>query len=303
MNTILEIKGLSKSFQQQSVLNNLNMSIPKGSIYGFVGKNGAGKTTTMKLILGLICADQGEITVCDTLVTFGNTNVNKHIGYLPDVPAFYDYMTAKEYLVLCGKLLYQNNKTIDQYIDELLEKVGLTNIKQTIGSYSRGMKQRLGIAQALIGKPDLLICDEPTSALDPNGRRDILSILNSIKDQTTVIFSTHILSDVQNICDYIGILDQGHIVLEGNIQELEKQTSQSKLSISFYYAKDVTTCYDLLKNQFTSSQTTKEIIYQLNDVNKDSLYIMNTLVNHKLVPSQFLLQQKTIEDIFLEVTA
>ena len=175
MNPILSITNLTKSFGEKKVLDGLSMEIPKGCIYGFIGKNGAGKTTTMKLILGLLKADAGEIRVCNEIVRFGRNDVNRHIGYLPDVPSFYNYMTALEYLQLCAELLNIEKTRIKKRVEELLEAVGLKADKKGWRVFP-GMKQRLGIAQALIGQPDLLICDEPTSALDPIGRRDILNI-------------------------------------------------------------------------------------------------------------------------------
>ena len=193
---VLEINNLCKSFGSKEVLRKLNLSVPEHSIYGFVGMNGAGKTTTMKAVLGLLKVDEGEIYVCNEKVAFGQTATNKYIGYLPDVPEFYSFLTAQEYLKLCGEGLDMNNDEILKRSNELLSLVGLSDEKGKIKGYSRGMKQRLGIAQALLARPKLLICDEPTSALDPVGRKEILDLLLSVKDQTTVLFSTHILSDV-----------------------------------------------------------------------------------------------------------
>ena len=164
---VLTIQGLSKAFGGQKIIDNLNMAVPEGSVFGFIGQNGAGKTTTMKMVLGLLRPDQGEINVCGEPVHFGQTKTNQYIGYLPDVPEFYDYMTSTRYLALCGKIIGLSKTETQQRSEELLSLVGLGNIKKTIGGFSRGMKQRLGIAQALLTRPKLLICDEPTSALDP----------------------------------------------------------------------------------------------------------------------------------------
>ena len=152
------------------------------------GKNGAGKTTTMKAILGLLKSDSGEIYVMGEKVHFGQTNTNRFIGYLPDVPEFYSYMTQMEYLSLCGEVCGMDKTDIVTRSKELLELVGLGQEHHRIKGFSRGMKQRLGIAQALLNRPKLLICDEPTSALDPAGRKEILDILLAAKEQTTVLF-------------------------------------------------------------------------------------------------------------------
>ncbi|MDF2821392.1 MAG: yxlF 5 [Clostridiales bacterium] len=145
---VLKIEHLSKKFGEHEVINDLSFSVPEHSVFGFLGQNGAGKTTTMKMILGLLKATSGKITVCGEEVNYGETKTNSFIGYLPDVPEFYNYMTPKEYLKLCGEITGLSNKQIKQKSSELLELVGLTNVNRKIGGFSRGMKQRLGIAQA-----------------------------------------------------------------------------------------------------------------------------------------------------------
>jgi ABC-2 type transport system ATP-binding protein len=194
---VLELKSVSKSFGSLDVLQDLSFSVPEGSVFGFIGKNGAGKTTTMKMILGFLPVSGGEIRVCGEKVNFGATRTNRYIGYLPDVPEYYGYMRPLEYLKLCGQIIGLSPRDISQQSKELLALVGLEGVNRKITDFSRGMKQRLGIAQALIGEPRLLICDEPTSALDPVGRREILDILHRIKDRTTIVFSTHIMSAAQ----------------------------------------------------------------------------------------------------------
>ena len=163
---MLRIVDLHKQFGDKKVLCGLDLVVPEHSIFGFIGKNGAGKTTTMKAVLGLLKADRGEITVGGETVSYGETPTNRYIGYLPDVPAFYPFMTASEYLRFCGEVTGMKRAEIESRSKELLALVGLADEKHRIQGYSRGMKQRLGIAQALLNRPRLLICDEPTSALD-----------------------------------------------------------------------------------------------------------------------------------------
>ena len=157
---ILEIKNLTKSFGDKAVLTGLSLSVPEHSVFGFIGRNGAGKTTTMKAALGLVSPDGGEIYVAGEKVCRGQTGTNRHIGYLPDVPEFYPFMTAREYLTLCGESLGMSKVEIKQRSEELLSLVGLAGEKHRVRGYSRGMKQRLGIAQALLSHPKLLICDD-----------------------------------------------------------------------------------------------------------------------------------------------
>ena len=219
---VLEVKNLHKAYGDKKVLQGIDFSVREHSIFGFIGRNGAGKTTTMKAILGLLKVDEGEIYVCGEKVSFGAAKTNRYIGYLPDVPEFYSFMTAREYLLLCGETLGMSKRDIKARSDELLFTVGLADEKHRIKGYSRGMKQRLGIAQALFGKPKLLICDEPTSALDPIGRKEILDVLLSVQKETTVFFSTHILTDVERICTDIALINNGRVDLNGSIDDLKQ---------------------------------------------------------------------------------
>lgn len=218
---MLQITDLYKSFGDKQVLKGLSLDVKEHSIFGFIGKNGSGKTTTMKLVLGLIKADSGEITVAGEKVSYGETATNRHVGYLPDVPEFYGFMSAAEYLKFCGEITNMNQNQICTRSAELLELVGLQNEKGRIKGYSRGMKQRLGIAQALLNRPKLLICDEPTSALDPIGRKEILDILLAAKEQTTVLFSTHILSDVERICTDVAFINDGKTAISGKLSDIK----------------------------------------------------------------------------------
>ena len=236
---VLTIRGLEKSFGDKKVLRGLELSVPAGSVFGFVGKNGAGKTTTMKAILGLIKPDGGAITVVGEQVRFGQTATNRHVGYLPDVPVFYPFMTATEYLRLCGESMEMRRAEIDARSRELLALVGLEGEKHRIKGYSRGMKQRLGIAAALLARPKLLICDEPTSALDPIGRKEILEILSSLREQTTVLFSTHILSDVERICTQVALLDDGVIAMQGSVGELKSRCRVDGFTVELVNNEDV----------------------------------------------------------------
>ena len=228
---ILTIKDLQKSFGGKNVLCGLDLSVKEHSIFGFVGRNGAGKTTLMKAILGLLRADGGEIFVCGEKVSFGQAKTNRYIGYLPDVPEFYPFMTAREYLTLCGESMGMSRTDTEKRSEDLLGLVGLSHENHRIKGFSRGMKQRLGIAQALLARPKLLICDEPTSALDPIGRKEILDILLSVREHTTVLFSTHILSDVERICTDVALLHNGKIAMKGSVSELKSAYRNEEFSV------------------------------------------------------------------------
>ncbi len=212
MTEAIQVQGLVKQFKQHRALDNLSFAVPTGSVFGFLGPNGAGKTTTIRILLGLAKADAGSAAVLGHPVSHGSQVISPHVGFLPDVPAYYPWMRGAEYLRFCASLFKLDKATTNRRVDLLLELAGLASVKTPVGGYSRGMKQRLGIAQAMINAPKLLILDEPTSALDPMGRHDVLSLISALRGQTTVFFSTHILSDVERVCDQVAVLDQGRVV-------------------------------------------------------------------------------------------
>ena len=299
---MLKISGLKKSFGDKEVIKGLDMHIPSHSIFGLAGRNGAGKTTVMKMILGLIKADEGEIYVGDEKVVFGNTPTNRFVGYLPDVPEFYSFMNAREYLRFCGEIKKKKKNEIKDRSEELLEKVGLAEEKHRIKGYSRGMKQRLGIAQALLGRPKLLICDEPTSALDPVGRKDVLDILSSVKDETSVIFSTHILTDVERICTDIAFLSDGVIKLTGKTDEIRDRYRSEELYIEYDAISDKVK--EKLIKKFNDAVSGEDINNNMKfDMSKgeyaELIYFIadNNIKIHKMERIE-----PSFEDIFLEVT-
>ena len=299
----LKIENLHKSFGKNKIINGLSMSIPENTIFGFLGKNGAGKTTTMKMILGFLKKDEGSIKVFGEEVSFGQSKTNRFIGYLPDVPEFYVYMTAKEYLNLCGAITGLSKNEIKNKSEELLELVGLKDVNKRISGYSRGMKQRLGIAQALLNSPKLLICDEPTSALDPLGRKEILDIILKIKDSTTVIFSTHILSDVEAICDHVVVLDKGKNVLEGSIDELKNIKRKNTIKIRFKSDKELKAFKSLDKFSNLVTNEKGDTLHLTDEDNQlKDIDILCELYKLNIFPLEIKIEEPTLENIFLEVT-
>jgi len=291
--SVLSINGLSKSYGTNLVIDDISFDVPEGSVFGFIGANGAGKTTTMNMILGFLEIDSGEITVCEKKVSYGKTVGG--IGYLPDVPEFYNYMRPTEYLNLCGGLSGMSKEKIKERSKDLLALVGLAEANRKIGGFSRGMKQRLGIAQALLGEPKLLICDEPTSALDPIGRKEILEILTAVKGEATVIFSTHILSDVERICDRAAILHNGRIALSGTLAELKKQHSDN-YEVEFSNESDAKTLAGLL-NQETTTIIERTVLVK----DTEGGLILSALAENKLIPIKLELLEPTLEDLYIEV--
>jgi len=297
---ILKVNNLSKSFGSQKIIDNLSFKVGEKTIYGFIGENGSGKTTTMKMILGLLKSDDGTIEVNGEKVIYGNTKTNKYIGYLPDVPEFYGYMTAYEYLNLCGEITGIPKKERKIRILRLLEMVGLENSKKRISGFSRGMKQRLGIAQGLLNKPKLLICDEPTSALDPIGRKEILDILKLVKEETTVIFSTHILSDVENICDEIGLLHNGKLALQGSLEEIKMLRKSEGFNIEFKSLEDAARFSKILPIESSKNKT---ILEYMGKSEADMGYAMKLLYENKIYPLKVEMREPTLESLFMEVVS
>ena len=295
---MLRIDNLSKSFGDKEVLRGLSLSVPEHSIYGFIGKNGAGKTTTMKIVLGLLKADGGVITVNGESVVYGQTNTNRYIGYLPDVPEFYSFMTAKEYLRFCGEITEMDSAEIEVRVNELLVLVGLHNEKHRIKGFSRGMKQRLGIAQALLNRPKLLICDEPTSALDPLGRKEILDVLLSIKDQTTVLFSTHILSDIERICTDVAFINDGAVDIQGKLADIKTKYRRNEYIIELENDADsllLVENYEAMKKMDANKVYFCERDYS-------SSAIFRFLAENEISILKIERIEPSLEDLFMEVT-
>lgn len=296
--SILEVSHVSKSFGSREIVDNISFSVKEGTIFGFIGQNGAGKTTTMKMILGLLPIDSGEIFVNGEKVSYGQNKTNRYIGYLPDVPEFYGFMTPKEYLTLCGEIVGLPKTNSSKRVDELLEMVGLSKANKRVHGFSRGMKQRLGIAQALLHSPKLLICDEPTSALDPVGRKEILDILASVKKETTVIFSTHILSDVERICDMIAFLHDGTIALQGSLDEIKGASGGAGVELDFCNIED----REKFNQLYIGGVLVNPLQLQYKQKKeKDMIQMMKVLIEQNIPIQKIEMLEPNLEDLFLEV--
>jgi ABC-2 type transport system ATP-binding protein len=229
MNPAIQTTGLTKTYANSRALDAVNLVVEEGSVFGFLGPNGAGKTTMLRILTGLAHPTSGSVRILGQDVTSATNAVRAEIGYLPDVPGFYEWMTAEEFLRFAGRLFGINRKVLNARVEMLLGLAGLGEVTTKIGGYSRGMKQRLGVAQALVNAPKLLLLDEPTSALDPMGRKAILDMITSLRGRTTVFFSTHILADVERVCDTVAILDRGKIVAHAPIDELKARYGEQKV--------------------------------------------------------------------------
>jgi len=227
----IELRGLTKRFGDAIALDGVDLVVRPGIVFGFLGRNGAGKTTALRILSGLARPTAGTAHVLGHDVERATDAVRARIGFLPDVPGFYPWMTAREYLEFAGRLFGLDKATLDARATALLEMAGLASVTTRVGGFSRGMKQRLGIAQALINAPSLLMLDEPTSALDPIGRREVLEMVASLRGRTTVFFSTHILADVERVCDAVAILERGRVVASAGVAELTARATANRLIV------------------------------------------------------------------------
>lgn len=233
----ITIEGLTKRFGSFTAVSDLNLTVEEKTVFGFLGPNGAGKTTTIRIMVGLMKADIGRISIGGTRVGFGDARGHASFGYLAEQPSFYGWMTGREYLSFAGEIFGLSGADRLDSVKRLLETVGLDQARdKKISSYSGGMKQRLGIAQALINEPDVLILDEPVSALDPMGRKEVLGIIADIGRDKTVFMSTHILADVDRVCNSVGIINEGRLVALAPLARLKEQYASPILQIDF--AKD-----------------------------------------------------------------
>lgn len=233
----IEITQVTKHFgsgkKKKQILSDLSLRVRMHSVYGFLGPNGAGKSTTIKLLLGFLRADSGSLRILGNQV--GQDEFRKPIGYLPEFPFFYDHLTARETLLLSGKLSHVQSATLKKRIPLVLQQVHLEQAQhQRIGSFSKGMKQRLGLANALIHDPQLLIFDEPMSGLDPLGRHLVKQLIHDLREQgKTIFFSSHILGDIEELCDDIGIIHKGRLLFSGGLAQFMDSNQNATLEEGF----------------------------------------------------------------------
>ena len=218
---MIKVKNISKSYESVKIIDGLSLEIEKGSIFGFLGPNGAGKTTTIKMLVGLNAPDSGKILIDDKNVQ--KIKNREKIGFMPEDPYFYDHLTALEFLGFMQSLFSNTSEKPEN----ILATVGLKDVgNKPIINFSKGMKQRLGLAQAIINNPEYLFLDEPLDGLDPIGRREFKQILLALKKEgKTIFFNSHILSDVEEICDQIGIINKGKLIYSGNVKSFRKNQS------------------------------------------------------------------------------
>lgn len=297
--TILSVHNLTKSYGENEVVSNVSFSLPKGRCIALIGPNGAGKTTTLRMITNLIRPTSGEIR-------FHNVQVSDYrsfIGYLPQHPTFYPWMTGKEFLVFSAELTNIPKKEAIKRAEQLLKKVSIYEAKdERIGNYSGGMRQRLGIAQAIIHQPKLLILDEPVSALDPIGRRDVLTLMEELKEEMTIIFSTHILSDADEVSDELLLLHKGKLVEAGSLAELRQKYQTAMIELTFeenmeFYAEKIKEFPSVL----SISIVRDEIHASVSSISMARAEILTAAVKEKWPIASYAINRTSLEDLFMKV--
>ena len=300
----IELRGLTKRFGDTLALDHVDLVVRPGVVFGFLGRNGAGKTTALRILSGLARPTAGTAHVLGHDVTRMRDTVRARIGFLPDVPGFYPWMTAREYLDLAGGLFGLEPTTLEARADALLEMAGLASVTTRVGGFSRGMKQRLGIAQALINAPSLLMLDEPTSALDPIGRREVLEMVTSLRGRTTVFFSTHILADVERVCDAVAILERGRVVASAGIADLRARAAANRLMLEVEENAGAGAIADLLRGRAwvrsieTAERTLRMTVSDLPTAQRE---IPAVIVAAGVALRRFEIEEASLEEVFVEL--
>jgi ABC-2 type transport system ATP-binding protein len=303
----ISVRGLTKRFGPVLALDGLDLDVPRGSIFGLLGPNGAGKTTTIRILTGLAHATSGRAEVAGIDVRDDRPEARRRIGYLDQDPRFYGWMKGRELLELCGRLAGLDGAALRDRVTAALARTGLADAgKRRIGTYSGGMRQRLGIAQAVLHEPELLILDEPVSSLDPEGRRDLLALIESLRGGATVVVSTHVLADVERICDRVAILDRGRLVTEGPLADLLEAHARPIFELVPAPGQDgaVNALVERLRGEpWTSGveAVAGTLRVTVSDAAAAARGILPVVVSAGIVLASFEQARPTLEDVFLEL--
>ncbi|WP_096200000.1 ABC transporter ATP-binding protein [Bacillus sp. FJAT-45350] len=293
---LVSVTDLSKNFKEHKAVKHISFSIDKGCCIALLGPNGAGKTTTLQMLAGLVTPTTGKIQFAG----HENGDYRSLIGFLPQHPSFFNWMTPKEFLQFVGNLSHVPKKQLTARIDETLAFVRLEEVKnKNIGGFSGGMKQRLGLAQALLHEPELLILDEPVSALDPTGRREVLQLIDKLKREMTILFSTHILHDAEQVCEEIMMLKDGDLKWLGTLEQLRKEFDSLAIKLQ---------TREPLKGVLEDASYIDKIDYQdqhtatitMNDMGKTNELLHQVILKNRTV-ILFEMIQDTLEDAYMKV--
>jgi ABC-2 type transport system ATP-binding protein len=313
-NLVIDTHNLSKTYKDVQALKGLNLTVKEHSIFGFLGPNGAGKTTTIKILLGLIQPSGGRATIFGQDVQRDSVEIRKRTGYLAQDPRYYEHLTARQILGYTARFFYRGPKDLlEARVQEMLELVGLEDkADRPLRGFSGGERQRLGIAQAQVNYPDLLILDEPAASLDPMGRHDVLAVMEKLRKYTTIFYSTHILEDVQRVSDTVAILNRGTLIAEAPISELLAGdgctaiydiTLKSEAEAAIAEARDRVTAQPWVQNLSTAAEDrlTCWQVSVTDDATAEDLLLRLILEDRSLKVKHFGRKTYNLEEVFLEL--
>lgn len=288
MNSILKLDKVTKIYDDKVVVANASFEIERGKVYGLLGPNGAGKTTIMKIIINEVKCERGSVIYSDNL----------KIKYLQDVPEFYEFYTINEYLNFILDICHYKGIK-ETRINEVLELLNLTDYQdKTIKKLSRGLRQKVGIASVIVEEPDILILDEPVSALDPFGRKEMFDIISSLKGKVTIIFSSHILDDIERVCDHVILINKGKIILNREIKDLT--LDKDTLIVTFKSREDLMKIKEKLEYPNSFSERIKDCLeIDGNDIAKVQKDIFALLMDNNVVVNCVATKRESLEEIFL----
>lgn len=298
MNPIIETQALTRRFGKQLAVDTLNLSVPAGGVYGFLGPNGAGKTTAIRMLLGLIRPNAGDVRLFGKPLAANRYSLMRHVGALVETPSLYPHLTGRENLEVTRRLLGAPRELINL----ALETVRLTkDANRRVREYSLGMRQRLGLALALLNKPTLLILDEPTNGLDPAGIHEMRDLIRHLPGETgmTVFLSSHLLSEVEQIASHIGIINEGRLLFQGALAELQAK-QETELTVGVKQLDQAIECLE--RAGWTVQRRADELLSVMARSSEDATRINSLLVAHRLDVYHLALEQASLEDIFLTLT-
>ena len=304
--SMLHINNLTKNYGSFTAVNHLTLHIPEGDLFGFVGPNGAGKTTTIRIVCGLLRASGGSVRIGSTAAAVGSKEMKRMIGYVPDFFGVYDNLKVREYMDMYGSMYGMYSRDIAKLTDDLLELVNLSDKKEVyVDTLSRGMKQRLCVARALLHNPRLLILDEPSSGLDPRARVEMKELLKNLHSMgKTIVISSHILSELSEMCNSIGIMNRGQLITAGRIEDIMQQISGGK-RIHIQIASGRESAVRILKEQVGAqieSVMENEIIILHSGTDEEISAIIGLMIQNQVVLTGFYREEGSLEALFMQLT-
>ena len=303
---MLYINDLTKNYGSFTAVNHLSLHIPEGDLFGFVGPNGAGKTTTIRIVCGLLKASGGTVRIGGTEAAVGSKTMKRLIGYVPDFFGVYDNLKVREYMDMYGSMYGMSTRDILRLTDDLLELVNLSDKKEFyVDTLSRGMKQRLCVARALLHNPKLLILDEPSSGLDPRARVEMKELLKNLHSMgKTIVISSHILSELSEMCNSIGIMNHGQLITAGRIEDIMQQISGGS-RIHIHVASEIEPAVRMLKEQASvtvESVRENELIITFGGTDEEICALIGRLIQNQVILTGFHREEGSLESLFMQLT-